>query len=300
MTAPLALAGIAPADVAFQEQLTDGFYNTLYRLEMVDGARQVLKVEPSPNQPRLDYEIALLATEELFLRVAETGGVPVPRVIRGDEGYLLMEEVPGQTWHSLRAELAEADQARLRAELGRVVADLHRLTGRRFGYSQRGLASTWREAFLGMVDAVLADAARFGVQLPEIRSRVTAAAPLLDDVVTPALVHFDLWPGNIMLDAPRGTLHISALIDGERSFWGDPLADMASLALFGDIEQDEAFLTGYRQAGGVLVFDDTTRARIALYQVYLYAIMLVEAVPRKRAAAAQTGEALDRALAALG
>ncbi|SDM57195.1 phosphotransferase family protein [Allokutzneria albata] len=299
MTAPLALAGIDPADVAFQEQLTDGYYNTLFRLEMVDGERQVLKVEPSPGEPRLDYEIALLATEEMFLRIAETGGVPVPRVIRGGEGYLLMEEVPGQTWHSLRAELGAADRDRLRAELGRVVADLHRLTGRRFGYPQRGLANTWREAFLGMVDAVLADAARFAVQLPEIRSRVAAVAPVLDDVVTPALVHFDLWPGNVMVDAPRGTMQISGLIDGERSFWGDPLADMASLALFGDIEQDEVFLNGYRQAGGVLVFDDAIRTRIALYQVYLYAIMLVEAVPRKRPAAAPTREALDRALAAL-
>ncbi|WP_086819996.1 phosphotransferase family protein [Allokutzneria sp. NRRL B-24872] len=300
MTAPLAVAGIEPADVASQEQLTDGFYNTLYLLEMVDGARQVLKVEPSRGEPRLNYEIALLAAEEMFLRVAESGGVPVPHVVRGGEGYLLMEEVPGVNWHRLGGSLDAAEHERLRAELGRIVADLHRLTGKRFGYAQRGLATTWREAFLGMVDALIADAARFGVELPELRKRFAGVADVLDDVATPVLVHFDLWAGNILIDEPRGTRHISALVDGERSFWGDPLADMASLALFGDIEQDEAFLSGYRQAGGVLLFDDSARKRIALYQAYLYAIMLVEAAPRKRPAAPQTAEALERALAVLG
>ncbi|MFB9907676.1 phosphotransferase family protein [Allokutzneria oryzae] len=299
MTAPLALAGISPADVASQEQLTDGFYNSVYRLVMVDGARLVLKVEPPASAPRMSYEIALLVTEELFYRVAETGGVPVPHVRHGGEGYLLVEEVPGITWHSLREKIGPEDQARLRAELGRVVADLHRLTGRRFGYPQRGLANSWRDAFLGMLDSALADAARFGVEVPEIRGRVAAKADVLDEVVTPALVHFDLWPGNVLIDSSRGTPQISALIDGERSFWGDPLADMASLALFGDIERDEAFLTGYRQAGGVLVFDESTRTRIALYRVYLYLIMLVETVPRGQQVSQQVRDSLAEALASL-
>ncbi|HEY6789746.1 MAG TPA: hypothetical protein VI365_20805, partial [Trebonia sp.] len=65
------------------------------------------------------------------------------------------------------------------------------------------------------------------------------------------------------------------------AFWGDPLAEFVSLALFGDIEQDTAFLHGYRVAGGAVTFDSATRQRLSLYQAYLYLIMWVEAVPRQ-------------------
>ena len=68
-----------------------------------------------------------------------------------------------------------------------------------------------------------------------------AAAPALDEVTVPALVHFDLWPGNILVDRPAdGPARIGGLIDGERMFWGDPLADLVSLALLDDIRRDEA------------------------------------------------------------
>jgi hypothetical protein len=57
----------------------------------------------------------------------------------------------------------------LRAELGRQVARLHTITGARFGYPSRAvgpLRNSWREAFLDMVNAVLADSGRFAVALP--------------------------------------------------------------------------------------------------------------------------------------
>ena len=62
---------------------------------------------------------------------------------------------------------------------------------------------------------------------------------------------------------------------------GDPLADFVSLALLGDIRQDEAFLAGYRNAGGPARLDASSQVRLALYRSYLYLIMLVEAGPRE-------------------
>jgi hypothetical protein len=59
---------------------------------------------------------------------------------------------------------------------------------------------------------------------------------------------------------------VGALIDAERAFWGDPLAEFVSLALFGDIEQDAAFLRGYRAAGGTVTFDFAARQRLSLYR----------------------------------
>lgn len=73
-------------------------------------------------------------------------------------------------------------------------------------------------------------------------------------------------------------------------FWGDPVADFVSLALFGDIERDRDFLAGYAEARGCDVeFTDALRTRYALYRSYLYLIMLVETVPRAVGAEAADG-----------
>jgi hypothetical protein len=48
-----------------------------------------------------------------------------------------------------------------------------------------------------------------------------------------------------------------------------------------DIEQDAAFLRGYRDEGGKVAFDAADRERLALYRAYLYLIMWIEAVPRQ-------------------
>jgi fructosamine-3-kinase len=63
-------------------------------------------------------------------------------------------------------------------------------------------------------------------------------------------------------------------------FWGDPVADFVSLALFGDMEDDADFLSGYAAVAGPPPFDESVRLRLALYRAYLYLIMLVETAPR--------------------
>jgi aminoglycoside phosphotransferase (APT) family kinase protein len=238
----------------------------------------------------LTYEHGLLRTEGLYYQ-AMAGRAPVPVVVHADfshevigSDFLLMTELPGTTWYDGRERIGDADRARLRGDLGGLVAALHQVTGTGFGYPQDTLRPTWREAFLSMVDAVLADAGTYAVALPRPADRIRAAmhawAGLLDAVPTPVLVHFDLWEGNILVDLTAGSPRITGLVDGERAFWGDPLAELVSLALFEDIERDEPFLSAYATGGGLASFDRYTRIRLRMYRCYLWLIMLVEAVPR--------------------
>jgi aminoglycoside phosphotransferase (APT) family kinase protein len=196
-----------------------------------------------------------------------------------------MTACPGEPWDG---SLTDTERGPLRAELGRQVARLHEVTGPGFGYPSGALgplAADWRTAFTTITDAILADARHYGVRLPRpvdaVARTLRSAHPALDEVTVPRLVHFDLWPGNILVDRPAGKApRIGGLIDGERMFWGDPLADFVSLALLGDIRTDTAFLAGYREAGGRAEFDVPARLRLALYRAYLYLIMLTETVPR--------------------
>jgi aminoglycoside phosphotransferase (APT) family kinase protein len=298
VVAVLARAGVAAERIAATTALTGGTYNALHAVDLTDGTRLVLKVPPPAHLPRLRYEAGLLHGEERFYACAGAAGVPAPRVVRAepDEGagrspYLLMTYSPGRPWHLVAEDggIEDGENALLRGELGSLVARLHAVRGPGFGYpsgSTGPLADRWAPAFGAMAGAVLDDAERYGAWLPvavsEARAVFAAAGAVLAEVTRPALVHFDLWPGNVLLDGPPGALTISGLIDGERMFWGDPSADFASLGMAGVApEDDPAFLAGYTAGGGRTGWDAAARRRIALYRAYLYLIMLVEAVPRR-------------------
>lgn len=268
------------------EELAGGTYNAVYR---VDGL--ILKVAPRPDTVVMAYERGIIHAEVAYYRAAEHLGLPVPRVVHTDlsrtvidSDLLLMTDLPGVSWFGERETMDREGHHDLRGELGRIVATLHQVTGPAFGYP-RGpgsrLAPTWSAAFLAMFDALCDDARRFGVAPPvpvdDLAALAHARRDLLDEVTTPVLVHFDLWDGNILVDRAN----VTGLIDGERAFWGDPVAEFVSLALLGDIEPDTAFLTGYQAVAGPVTFDDHTRARLALYKCYLYLIMLVESAPRR-------------------
>ncbi|GAA2446946.1 phosphotransferase family protein [Streptomyces macrosporus] len=294
----LTAAGVPVDRVVRCESLSGGTYNTLHRIALSDGTELVLKVPPPATDRCLRYERGILRGEEVFHRRAAEAGVPVPRVLHADHDgtagagpFLLMSACAGVPWHAVAADLEAGERARLRGELGRLVARLHTVVGPAFGYpaeSVAPLSPAWRPAFTAMVDAVLDDADRYAARLPRpvdrIRRLLHAASPALEEVTEPVLVHFDLWEGNVLLTGAPGARTIGGVVDGERMFWGDPLADFASLALLGDIEDDPAFLAGYASGGGRADFDATARTRMALYRAYLYLIMLVEVEPRRHPA----------------
>ncbi|MEV6505309.1 aminoglycoside phosphotransferase family protein [Streptomyces sp. NPDC051642] len=279
----LRAAGIPPGDLAHLRPLGGGTYNTVEELTLTDGSRYVLKT--APTDPGLAHERQLLISEADFYGAAAKAGVAAPRVVVLDGDTLLMTLCPGEPWDDT---LTDPEITDLRTELGRQLARLHEITGPGFGYPSGALgplAPDWRTAFTTLYDAVLDDTRRYEAWLPipadDIARTARTAYDALDEVTVPCAVHFDLWQGNILVDRTTGTPRVGGLIDGERMFWGDPLADFVSLALLGDIRTDEAFLAGYREAGGRAEFDRSAGLRYALYRSYLYVIMLAEAVPRK-------------------
>ncbi|MEV4875895.1 phosphotransferase family protein [Streptomyces cyaneofuscatus] len=288
--------GVTDRDLASCTPLTGGTYNTVTRVTLTDGRDWVVKTPPS-HSAGLRYERDLLVNEVAFYTAAaQAGGPAVPRVVHSEPdptaptgAYLVMTARPGRPWHEVDWAQDPHDERRLRAELGRIVGRLHAVTGPGgFGYPAAPLgppAATWRTAFTAMTEAVLADAETYRVTLPypvdRIRTVLARAAPVLDDVTRPALVHFDLWPGNLLVAGEPGARAVGGVIDGERMFWGDPVADFVSLALFGELEEDGDFLAGYAESSsGRLEFSDSVRLRLALYRSYLYLIMLVETAPR--------------------
>lgn len=288
--AAVARAFGAQARVLSVDELPEGMFNAVYRVYL-DGTEPgvvILKSSPPTHVPLLTYEHDIMRTEAAFYQLASTS-VPVPQVLATDfsrttiDGDLLfISYLEGEGWHRMHEKLDAEDEARLRRNLGAMVARLHRITGSEFGYFQHGAAqgSTWREAFSRMVDDVLTDASRFKVPLAidaqAVRDTIASKAAILDAVTVPTLVHFDLWEGNIFLAERSSRFELAGFIDGERAMWADPLAEFASIQLFGNIADDSDFLAGY----GSLAITPDVEVRLAMYKAYLDLIMIIEAGPR--------------------
>ncbi|MDP4504316.1 MULTISPECIES: phosphotransferase family protein [unclassified Nonomuraea] len=272
-------------------ELTDGYANAVWRLALEDGREVVLKLSPPPELDQLSYERNLLRMEAAAIELATGAGVPVAPLVHacyddpvlgGD--YLMLAALDGVSWNDVKPDVKPGDEAALRRELGRHLARFNAVTGEVFGYPHAGIVGrTWREAFLAMVAALLGDTERYPTPLPrpveEIMAVFEAASPVLDEVTTPHLVHFDVWVGNVFLDL-RGTPRIQAIIDHERAFWGDPIAEFVTPTIFGELREDDPLLAGYREVTP-LELTPAALTRLDLYRAYLSLILLVENGPRQ-------------------
>ncbi|MFE0775287.1 phosphotransferase [Streptomyces sp. NPDC058861] len=286
---------LGPVTAVRDTALGGGLCNSVRLLELADGRSLVLKTAPPAGTPSLTYERGLLGTEALFHRLAAGAGVRVPAVLHHEPAgprtpaeWLLLSHLDGTTWDAARDRIAPAERAALRRELGEALARIASVTGPAHGYPRpaAGLsAPDWPTAFTAMLRAVLADAHRFGVALPAPAGDL-ADLPLrfgrrLAEVRRPALVHFDAWEGNVLLGGTGdGGWSLAGLIDGERAFFGDPLAELVGLDPLGAAEDDPDLMAGYRSVAPLPVLGAGARIRLALYRIHLALVMRVEAVPR--------------------
>jgi aminoglycoside phosphotransferase (APT) family kinase protein len=276
-------------------ELTDGYYNMTYRIHLADGRVSVLKVAPPPGMKLLTHEVDLMRTEVDFYLRAAAVGAPVPAVLYAGlerdligRDYLFLELLDGESLERAAPQLSTVDKDALHRQLGTAIGRLHTATGDAFGYPLRDSRTwrpTWREAFLAMVDDILDDAVRLGTELPGppdvIRARMARHAPLLDAVRRPALVHFDLWDGNVFVAPGPNGWRLTGMIDGERALFGDPYAEFISIAIFRDIRELPSVLDGYAEITGERVeFTEDVRIRIALYTCYLYLLIVTEGPTR--------------------
>jgi aminoglycoside phosphotransferase (APT) family kinase protein len=194
-----------------------------------------------------------------------------------DSDYYMMEFVGGEAYHKLREQYSEGLRTAIDTAIGGYLAQINAIQGAYFGYMALPIQRfpTWRQAFLAMFVDLLADGQARHVALPldyaALRRAVEAAAPALDVVQTPQLVHWDLWDGNIFVDGPSG--RVTGIIDFERALWGDPLMEFQ----YRTLAISPAFTQGY---GRSLLDSPHAAARRTLYNLYLYLIMIVECAYR--------------------
>ncbi|HET7477945.1 MAG TPA: fructosamine kinase family protein [Rubrobacteraceae bacterium] len=242
--------------------LEGGCIGEVYRLELEDGTPLVAKVDREA-EANLEREAYMLR----YLR--EKSDLPVPEVYHGSETLLLMQFIEGTNSFSDEAERHAAE----------LVAGLHGITTDSYGHERdtligslnqpNPLTKNWtdffREERLLYIGRVAYEAGR----LPsEDRARVERLAERLEDLISepnpPALIHGDVWSGNVLAKDGR----ITAFLD-PALYHADPEMELSFISLFNSF--GDAFFERYAEIRSIRAeFFETRRDLYSLFPLLVH------------------------------
>jgi fructosamine-3-kinase len=221
------------AEVVSISRLSGGASGDVSAAELSDGRSVVVKIArgSAKGGGNLDLEGWMLRYLE------ERSRLPTPHVYVAEPDLLVMDRVPGSTGARGRAELDAAEH----------LANLHSITGERFGLERDTLigglpqsntpTGSWiaffRDQRLTNMARQCVDAGRAPKALLDRVMRLGEKLPkLIDEPEAPALLHGDLWGGNILSEGDRVTGFIDPAI-----YYGHPEIELAFTALFSTFSQ---------------------------------------------------------------
>lgn len=258
-------------------ELSEGLCNIAYRIEFSDGSKSILKIAPQFNQTLLRNEKCLMCAEVNAMELAKSiESIKTAKVQYYDTSkslctgdYFVMEYLEGTSLISLQSSLSEAEMVVIQSEIGRIVKEIAEIKGTHFGQLYNGAKQY--ESLYDYVEMLirnnLADAMEKNIDIgaaPEEILALLAAHKSAFENVSPVLVHYDLWAGNIFLKDG----HVCALIDWERAMWGDVLMEDG----FRRHSINNGFLKGFGQSE----FSAAERKRLLWYDMILYLAMMTE------------------------
>lgn len=267
------------------KELEGGYCNIVYEIILDQERQYILKIAPASNVLMMRYEKDLLKTEVTILKLMEDmTDIPVPKVLYCDDSckvcnspYFFMTKVEGECYQEIKDRLTSEENLRIRMELGKYNKAMNDLTGTCFGIPgiEETMTNSWRTSMLRLFRMVLDDGIRAGSNLLSITydgmwGIVCSRSGVFDEVVTPQLIHWDLWEGNVFIKDKK----ISGIIDFERALYGDYLMEYE----FAGVDKpNDSFEKGY----GKSRYTKSELVRRSLYRIYRYLIMMIECDYRK-------------------
>lgn len=259
--------------------LTGGLFNTTYLVETAAG-KAVLRVGPVNHHLLMPFEHHLMQAEARVYELCAAHGVPASAVIAVDTSktlidrdFMLVRHIPSRAMSE--AALTPQEREHVCRAVGEATAKMHRITAPRFGrinaVASGGGFRRWSSFLRSELDDWTTVGAQAGLltagELAHIRRLFFLAAPCLDEITQPCLVHTDLWEGNVLVEAGE----FAAIIDADRALWGDPMFEFSSIQW---TYREPAFWEGYGcalpQERGDLIRRSVYTLLNRLWNAYVY------------------------------
>ena len=256
--------------------------NVTYHVVFDDGSESILKIAAADRRGNTSNEVNLMKAEveamrlvsgKCSFRVADIQYYDCSRTACSGD-YFFMEKLRGENLASLKDKLPESVKKELNREIGRISRELTAITNAKFGFLGDEKRYDTLFAFVRtMLTNLLSDAQRKnvdpGCDPQRLVAELDSERKYFDEVKSAALVHWDMWEGNIFVSGN----HVSGIIDWARAMWGEPFMDDR----FRKHSRNDDFLKGF----GLDSFSESELRRIRWYDVILYLTMMIEVFYRE-------------------
>lgn len=267
------------------EELPDGFFNTLYKIQLDNNSTVVLKVAPKTEVKVLTYEKNLMNNEVLTYEIFKKNNIPVPTLLFYDNSFTLLDReyffmsyIDGIPLNKIKNKLSSKQLKLIYIQLGKYMHLLSNIDNLFFGeLANKGKQfDNWYICFSNMLFDLFNDAKSINLNLDininDVDKLLKKFKHIFEKVKKPHLVHKDLWDGNILLN--KKTYNISAIIDCERAIYADSLMEIACA----HYDNNNEFINEYYSHSK---FSYEEKIKLTFYKFYLYLLMIIECPYRK-------------------
>jgi len=211
-----------------------GAYNSTYRVQLAGRRPVILRVAPEPAR-QFRIERTLMRNEHATVPYLAGFGDLLPRTLAVDfshrllgRDYLFQTLLDGVPAPDGLGRYPRPAWAVFFGQLGDITRAVHEVRGERFGPVAGPTCATWSQALIRYFTDAAEDLRDADLDAADAHRLAEAAARhrgVLDEITEPRLLHGDLWTVNVLLDPAAPEPVITGVLDCDRGWWGDPLAD---------------------------------------------------------------------------
>lgn len=258
--------------------ISGGLFNTTYRIKLLDSKREIiLRVGPSNQELLLPFEHNLMLAEEKVYSILKKEDIPCSTIINCDvtreiinRNYMILEYIDSKPLSEV--DLSNEIKSDIYKNLGAYVAKIHNINSNKFGrvydVSKGNGFNLWSEYLYNEIIESKQNYINYNVfsedEVKLFGDVILKYKEILDEIKMPHLIHADLWDGNVLIQSNEGKQEIAAIIDADRSVFGDIDFEFANPWIV-----NEDFIKGY---GADLKDDADSEIRRKIYRM-IYSII---------------------------
>lgn len=126
----------SPLKMKHYKELTEGYFNVAYEVELSDGKVAILKIAPTKDIRIMTHEKNIMSSEVQAMRtVAQSVTIPVPQIYGYDDSctlcdspYFFMEKLKGSSLDTIKDTLTQEQIENIYIETGKIICAVLKLT----------------------------------------------------------------------------------------------------------------------------------------------------------------------------